>query len=351
MTDPHATQLKRPTRSPGRHLSWLLKLVVTIALIGFVIWQTGLFGADGRAEFIAMLTGVDPFYLSLSFLISILMNLISSYKWHILLVSRNLLVGLWRLFALYYVGRFFNLFLPTSMGGDIARVYQLGKITGTTSESLASVFLERFTGMITLTVVSAVAVLISLKQYDLPIITNSLLLCVILTSLVIWLILDPRPLRILSVIIMRRMPSLNGLLEKISRTHAAIRSYKDDIPTLWTAFAISLVFYGLAVMNVWVSALAFSSDVDFMTILIAVPAIMLIMNLPVSIGGLGLMEAAYTIIFTTFGYSGTLALSTALLIRLKTVIDGIIGGVIYLLRERLPASSMKPESTDDEHRQ
>jgi glycosyltransferase 2 family protein len=87
----------------------------------------------------------------------------------------------------------------------------------------------------------------------------------------------------------------------------------------------------LAVLNVWVSALAFSSDVDFLTILIAVPAIMLIMNLPISIGGLGLMEAAYTIIFTAFGYSSALALSTALLIRLKTLVDGVIGGIFYLL--------------------
>lgn len=345
-THPEAEALTHQAHSLRRFLWRFVKVAVTLALLGFVIRQAGLFSADGRAEFLGMLVGVDPLYLALSFAISILMNLVSSYKWHVLLVSRKLLVGLWRLFALYYVGRFFNLFLPTSMGGDVARVYELGKITGTNSESLASVFLERFTGMITLTVVSAIAVLISFKHYDLPIITNSLLLCVALTSIVIWLILDRRPLRFVTVAVSGRAPSLVVWLEKISRIHHAIRSYKDDHTTLWRAFAISFLFYVLAVLNVWVSALAFSRDIDFLTIVIAVPAIMLIMNLPVSIGGLGLMEAAYTIIFTTFGYSSTLALSTALLIRFKTIVDGIVGGVIYLFRHQLPAPVTKPETND-----
>ena len=120
-------------------------------------------------------------------------------------------------------------------------------------------------------------------------------------------------------------------MNKLVRTHDAIHAYSKDIPTLRYAFVISLVFYFLAVINVWVSALAFSDEIDFLTIVVAVPAIMLIMNLPVSIGGLGLMEAAYTVTFSAFGYSSALALSTALLIRLKTLVDGLIGGVLYLV--------------------
>lgn len=335
------------TRSARQYLWTLLKILVTLGLIVFVIWQAGLFNAKGRAEFVATLSGVDPYFLALSFAVSVAMNFVSSYKWHVLLSSRQLNVGLGPLFGLYYVGKFFNLFLPTGMGGDIARVYELGKMTGTNTESLASVFLERFTGMITLTVVSAVAVLVSLNQYDLPIITNSLLLCVLITSGVIYLVLDDRPVRWFASALSTRAASLTRLLDKLLRSHMAIRAYKDDTATLVRAFGISIVFYFLAVVNVWVSALAFSSEVDFLTILIAVPAIMLIMNLPVSIGGLGLMEAAYAIIFTAFGYSSSLALSTALLIRLKTLVDGVLGGLIYLARNRgstsSPASSTPKE--------
>ena len=54
------------------------------------------------------------------------------------------------------------------------------------------------------------------------------------------------------------------------------------------------------------------------------------MNLPVSIGGLGLMEASYTVSFELLGYSAELGLITALVMRAKAVLDGLIGGLFEL---------------------
>jgi glycosyltransferase 2 family protein len=227
----------KPNPRSWRAISFrVLKWAVTLGLILFVVYQAGLFEDQGRRELMETLKGVDLFYLGLSFLISVLMNLVSSYKWHVLTLSKKLTVGLSRLFALYYVGKFFNLFLPTGMGGDIARVYQLGKITGTNSESLASVFMERFTGMITLTAVSLIAVLVSLRHYDIPIITVSLALCVFITGFVIYLVLDRRPLVMLSRLLSNRISAMTTILGKLNRIHDAIRAYKDDIPTLVHAF-------------------------------------------------------------------------------------------------------------------
>ena len=324
--------MKRSEPRSNKYLWFFVKLAVTLGLVAFVVYQANLHDPDGRRLFWETLKGVDLFYLGISLGVGLVMNLLSSYKWQVLLLSRRIVVSLYRLFAIYYIGKFFNLFLPTGMGGDVARIYQLGRLTGTSTESLASVFIERFTGMITLTIVSLVAVLVSLREHDLPIITNSLAVCVVLISILIWLMLDRRPLALFSNLITGRFESLTPLIQKLARTHDAVRAYKDNLPTLWYTFAISLLFYFLAVINVWVSALAFSREVEFLTILVAVPAIMLIMNLPVSIGGLGLMEAAYTIIFTSFGYSSGLAVSTALLIRLKTLIDGVVGSIFYLAK-------------------
>ncbi len=324
--------MKRSEPRSNKYLWFFVKLAITLGLVVFVIYKVGLLDPDGRNLFWETLKGVDVFYLGISLGVGLIMNLLSSYKWQVLLLSRRIVVRLYRLFAIYYIGKFFNLFLPTGMGGDIARIYQLGRLTGTNTESLASVFIERFTGMITLTIVSLVAVLVSLREHDLPIITYSLAVCVFLISILIWLMLDRRPLALFSNLITGRFESLTPLIQKLARTHDAVRAYKDNLPTLWYTFAISLLFYFLAVINVWVSALAFSREVEFLTILVAVPAIMLIMNLPVSIGGLGLMEAAYTIIFTSFGYSSGLAVSTALLIRLKTLIDGVVGSIFYLAK-------------------
>jgi glycosyltransferase 2 family protein len=328
-------------------LSLLLKVTVTLGLIGFVIYQADLMSDEGRTKFLVTIRNVDLYFLFWSIVVSLAMNLLSSYKWHILLLSKKLNVGFMKLLGLYYVGKFFNLFLPTGMGGDIVRVYELGKITKTNSESLASVFLERFTGMVVLTVVSLLAVIVSIQNYDLPIITNSLLLCVVMTSIIVWLILDKRPIYIINNLFGSRFKLLERSFEKLIKLHDAIYEYKNDKKTLIIAFLISLVFYFLAVINVWVSAMAFSREIEFLTILVAVPAIMLIMNLPVSIGGLGLMEAAYSTIFQAFSYTSSVGLSTALLIRAKTIVDGILGGLFYLYRYKRPTTSIsKPDNSN-----
>ena len=48
-----------------------------------------------------------------------------------------------------------------SVGGDVVRAYELGKYANNQSMSLASVFVERYTGVVVLLLLSLLAVFIS----------------------------------------------------------------------------------------------------------------------------------------------------------------------------------------------
>src|SRR5690606_35290926 len=89
-------RLKGASR-PRRRLWQAVRIVVTLGLIAFVVFQAGLDDREGRAKFGRILAGVDPFYLVLSFAVSVLMNAVSSWKWHILVASRRLEAGYMRL--------------------------------------------------------------------------------------------------------------------------------------------------------------------------------------------------------------------------------------------------------------
>jgi len=309
----------------------ILRILITVGFLIFVIHKAGLFSEQGRTGFLNLITRASTPFIILSLTMSFLLNLASAVKWYMLLKSRGIKVGLGRIFAYYQIGKFYNLILPTSMGGDVVRIYELGRYTGKKAETIASVFVERFTGMIMLTVVSLCAVIINLKTYNIPLITGSLIFCILIIAVIGWLVIDNRPFEFVKNIINQRMPFLNRIFSKIAKIHAAVGEYKNDSTALWVAMLNSLIFYSLAVVNVWVSAMAFNQDVNFIGILVAVPAILLIMNLPISIGGIGLMEFAYTVTFEMIGYSSALGLSTALLIRAKTFLDGGIGGLIHLV--------------------
>ncbi|NEO77126.1 hypothetical protein [Moorena sp. SIO4G3] len=54
-----------------------------------------------------------------------------------------------------------------------------------------------------------------------------------------------------------------------------------------------------------------------------------IVNLPISIGGIGLMEFAYSFTLGLVGATPALAFSTALLLRAKTLFHAGIGSLLY----------------------
>ena len=319
--------------------------MVTLLLLGWVAHKAGLLHSDGRARFWNLVTGIQIHFLAASVGIGILLNLASAFKWQMLLRSQRTMIGLWRLFAYYVIGQFYNLILPTSMGGDVVRMHCVARHCADGYAAVASVFVERFTGMVTLVVLSAAAVLVNLKTFNLPLITVSLLAVTALIGAIGWMVLDPRPFRILRRLFLQRAKILNRLADKIEQFQAAVAAYGATRGALAVAFANSLVFYLLAIVNVWVSSKAFDSEVHFQHMVVATPVIMLIMNLPVSIGGLGLMEFAYVFTFELMGYGATLGLSTGLLMRVKTLLDGFWGGTLQLFVGTAPPTG-KPNDRD-----
>jgi glycosyltransferase 2 family protein len=325
----------QPSNSKRRTLFFFLKFGISLMLLGYVVWKAGLNSAEGREVLLHTLKNVNGFYFILSLICGLVLTVISSWKWKVLLHCRNIEVPFIRLLALYFIGRFFNLFLPTSMGGDVVRVWELGRQSGKKYEALASVFVERLSGMVTLALLSIVAVLVELHTFDLPILTASLLFLSGLILLIFWIILDQRPLAFFSRTLGDRVALLQKFFIKLHRSQEAVLEYKDNPLALLKVFVISCLFYFMAVVNVWITALTFFPEVSFDSMLLAVPAIMLVMNLPISIGGIGLMEAAFALLFPLFGYTTALALSTALLMRFQTIFYGIAGGIIHLGRLRV----------------
>ncbi len=312
-----------------KRISYILRFLITAVLLFYVLQKAGLFDGEKRAELFVLLRSVSIPLLLLSFFVSLLLNLSSGFKWYLLLRSRGVDVSFLRAWGLYMVGIFFSLFLPTSMGGDLIRIHELGKMTGKRAEAAASVFIERFSGMVILFLLTIFALFMQRQLLSVAWMSISLLFAVTASLALIWIIVDERPYRFIASLLKERTGFLDKILHKVDKIHAAVLEYRDDRLALFVALVNTFVFYFLAVLNVYVTALAFSAEVQFSELLVAVPLIMFIMNLPISIGGIGLMEFAFIFIFDISGYSSALALSTALLMRLKSFFDAGVGGLLY----------------------
>lgn len=309
----------------------LLRWLITIALFLFVFYKAGLFDIESRNQFLQLLSQANILILCLSVLVGILVNVSSAIKWWMLARARDMQAGLFRVFAYYIVGQFYNLFLPTSVGGDVVRAYELGKYTNKKADALASVFVERYTGVLVLLLLAMVAFLIKLSVFNQQFVVWCLFVFAIGLGLIGWMVLDNRIYDCFRELLSGRFSMIDMALTKLDKLMESIGQYKTEKVALTWAFINSLVFYVMAMLNIYVTAMVFQMDVSFIDIAIATPIIMLIMNIPLSIGNLGIMEFAYTAIFQMMGYSPALGLSVALLMRLKSLLDGMMGGILHPL--------------------
>ena len=308
-----------------------VRIAVTTALLVFVFHKADLLTKQGWQNLFDTFSHANLGVVLVSILFIPIVDFASSVKWFFLARACGLRVGLWRLYAYYVVGRFFNLILPSSIGGDVIRVNELGRYTGRYADSAAVVFVERFTGLAMLVLLAAIAVTINLHLFNLPWLTAALIAGLLGIGLICWMILDARPYNFINKRLGDRFKLVSTLLKKLGKFRQAVLIYQEKPSALWLAVFNSLVFYALAICNVWVSVLAFDGEVKLSSMLVAVPIIMFIMNIPFSIGGLGITEYAYSFTLGLVGINTAVALATILLMRLKTLLAAGIGGLIYPL--------------------
>ena len=130
-----------------KRLIYFLKLTFGFGLFGgLLIWN------DNFRNLIDIFKSIEPIFVVILLFLGIALNWISCLKWRLFLERQGFEIGMYRLLGLYFIGKFFNNFIPSMVGGDLTRTYLLGRQINSQSKSFASVFLERFTGLIALIV-------------------------------------------------------------------------------------------------------------------------------------------------------------------------------------------------------
>ncbi|MEK7181739.1 MAG: lysylphosphatidylglycerol synthase transmembrane domain-containing protein, partial [Patescibacteria group bacterium] len=127
-----------------KHLFTFLKVSVTL---GLSLWL--IFSLDWR-EVVTHLSGIKIEYIFLYILMQILGNIISSRKWQIIALYKNISFSLRDGFFTYITGAFINNFLPSTIGGDTYRAMWLAKRSGRRFASISTVVFDRFIGFWTL---------------------------------------------------------------------------------------------------------------------------------------------------------------------------------------------------------
>jgi uncharacterized protein (TIRG00374 family) len=310
----------------------VLQLALSLALLAWLANRVG-FDAIGST-----LAGVSWAWYLPAFLLFLGNVLLRAYRWYVLVIALQQEVSYNRLLYLYFLGFFFNNFIPSGFGGDVVKVLALQRDQAQGAEALSSVVMDRLTGLIG----SASIALIVLTwngiqswfggtatELDLP---SMLLLITAVVSVGIpagfMLIRWVDPLELLSTHLpFTRRVTTNPGVQKFVQT---IRYY--PLQALLRALAVSLPFTVGLVATQYGIARALAVDVPFYLFFLFVPIIGIINTLPISFNGLGMREGVYQFLFVPAGVSSASAIAMSLAFYFLRVAAGLIGGLLYAVK-------------------
>ncbi len=238
--------------------------------------------------------------------------LISAFKLQILTRLKSEKIALWLAIRAYYIGLFFNNFMPTDIGGDIFKINELKKNGLELQNATQAVIIERVTGISALIIMALFLAMPGIGMFA--------------RFGMAWL----QTFFLISILILSV-----GLVIAYTIWKGFFKSYlkPDNLKVLFQALVISLIYHFLRAVILLILTASVGNTLPYTSLLIAVPIVSFVSLLPVSIGALGIKEGALVFCLTKAGLGTPEALAVALLLRASFYIHSLIGGLLYSARK------------------
>ena len=301
----------------------LLQMLLSLVLLSWLLYRVGL------EEVVATLANMRWAWYLPALLLFQVNIVIRTYRWYILQRSLNSRSSFGHLLYLYYVGFFWNNFIPSGFGGDAAKVVGLRQRYGRGAEALSSVMMDRITGLMGSATIAFIALasngISHAMRVDLP---GELWSVILLISIGIpgsfLLVRRFDPLGQLSA----RHPGLTGLpkFDKLEQLNGTVRRY--PFPALFRSLLTSLPFTFNLILIQFSIARALSVELPLAVFALFVPLIALMNLLPISFNGLGVREGVYIFLFTPLGVPPETAVAMSLAFYFLRFTAGLLGGAL-----------------------
>jgi uncharacterized membrane protein YbhN (UPF0104 family) len=298
-----------------------LRLLGSAALVAVLAWWIDwgkAAAAVGRANGWLWLAGLGVYLLA---------QAASALRWRLLARAQGFGGSYGRYLAYYFIGMFFNLLLPTSVGGDVVRTWHLARREGDAlpkerrrAAAFLSVFGDRANGLLALVAVAGVAALCCPAA---------------LPAWVGWTVaglVAGAAVGLASLPWLGRLGSLHPRLRVVADAAAV---YARNPRTLLAATALSLGVQAASAVLAWLMGAALGLPVPPAYYGVVAPLTALLALLPISVNGVGLREAAAVLLLAPLGVGPAEAVTFSVL-TFAAATAASLGGAGCLLFGRFP---------------
>jgi hypothetical protein len=308
-------------------LSRLARIAVAVVLTTVVVWS-----AD-PLRVLRATAGADLWWIAVAVALVLVDRALMAYRWVELLcgLTEGTRPPFTDVLRIFFISTFVGTFLP-SLGGDIYRAYRLASLDVSPAESAASVLMDRLLGVVSMVVLAAAALALMPQFLRHPGILGSLLVAGAACAGAAGVVFSERVAglltRALAVVPIARLQRA-----ALSLTDA-VRRYARHHRELARVLAMSVAVQAVRVLQAYCLGQSLGIQLGIGAYFAFVPLIVLLMQLPVSVGGLGTGQLAFEAFFGQAGVAPADAVALSILFIALGTVGNLPGGLLYAVDRR-----------------
>lgn len=321
-----------------KHLTFAAQCVISVALLFLLFRSLDL--AALRSLFATM-----PLWFYLMSLSAVLGGqVLYAWRWKQILAASGVPITVGTAVQQYFIGIFLNNFFPSTVGGDMAKVYYLGRHHGYRPIA-ASIVLDRLLSIGLLALLATAMYWIAPDPSPRFAATRAFVTA-IAVCLIGGLVLAARGTGGLPQRLSRFGTLAVGFAERAQRFRydMAAAARRPQV-VVQSAAVVATYFFVLTAVYRAFLLINTSAHPPYLTLLTAVTTASLLSNIPVSVNGLGLREQLHAILLQPLGVPREAAVAISLLIFAHLLVSSLLGLFFWLrLPEGVKSQIPNPES-------
>lgn len=306
-----------------------VKLAVSVSLLYFAV--SGLNVASIGERFGQLQAG----WLFVAFVVALLQVGLVSERWRRIVRVCGAELTPRKALRFNLIAMFFNQVLPSTVGGDAARVWLLARNGAGWSKATYSVLIDRFVGVLMLAAAVTAGLYWSFQLIQNPVGRTALLIVGLGSLSAAAVFLASADWRWF------RDWRLTKHLANMSSVAREVLFSRSSGPAV---IALSLLVHLFTAVMAWSLARASSVPLGLVSAFLLVLPVILIATVPISIAGWGVRESTLVLAFSYAGLPEADGLIVSVLLGVSMVAVGIVGGVVWLASpDALQFSAYKPQ--------
>ena len=312
-------------------LGTLLRVVISLVALAVIFWF--LRGKLGEAvEILKTEVRLPIFFIAAGFyFISIV---VLSLRMQLILANKKIHFGFGEAIYFFFLGIFFNLFLPSAIGGDVMKAVYLTPRAKSKADVFSCLVMDRLAGFCIIIFFALLSAALIRESWNPVPLWVSLLLLAMLVLGGLAVFIRPEWIQWLFSK-MRFLP--HKLQEKLNQFYDSLTGFLHDRLMLVRGLLFSVAAQVLFIIAYYFLGQSLNANIPFSNFFMLVPMITIISMAP-SVGGVGVRELGAAALFQLYMPDERAAALTVLLAVL-TYAFSFLGGIWYLIRghkEKIP---------------